>query len=353
MKKISLLALSFALLSSKILYADIFSLPVNENILYDGKFPLNEYIIYTEDKKCFAHYLSAYPLTEELMLQITNTQNNCLEKGFAKIQISDNLNNVIWSQEGHFLNGFFIGNLPLNSYTIKRSADENASQYLYYFIDENKELDIRYIGKMKAELVNGNYTAFNACPVFEILLQTQNKDLFKEHSTIQNLFTVAKSYAQTLCPSVETIVFAATDSPSLSDEGVFFQEYLNKDKATALWYPDTEKSFNYIMFPNQKETKKDTYQPQTTEKKQSLYTVHISDKTNKKVLFIDQPYLIKAEQTELTKDLKTGWYQIEADLSAMPDLEKKRSGISLKEKAAIAKIHSAKECKSEKCLSEK
>ena len=51
--------------------------------------------------------------------------------------------------------------------------------------------------------------------------------------------------------------------------------------------------------------------------------------------------------------MKNGWYQVEATLEPMSDLEKKRSGISLNEKAATIKIQNVKTCKTENCLHDK
>ena len=369
-----------ALLYSSSAFCDIFALTDKQNILYESKNALNEYLIYTPNKKCFVHYLSPKKIEDSLTLQIKNksdiTDVECLEKGFSEINILNSKNEIIHSLGGYFLDGFFIGGTPLNTYTIKRSAEENGKQYLYYYIDEDEELKIRYVGRMHSINIDGMYTAFEVCPPVEIFLQTSNKALFSEQDTIQNLFTVAKSYAQTLCPQVKTIVFSATDSPSLSDEGIFFREYLNKDDATSLWMPDLEQSFNYIMSPPTEKVEEKTIlkktqsivkeenvkeepkiQANTPKEDISLTTdeavVHISEKSNKRVLFIDQPYLMKATQTDLTKDLKVGWYKIKANFFEMTDLEKKRTGISLNQKAATVEILSVTACNDKNCASRK
>ena len=62
---------------------------------------------------------------------------------------------------------------------------------------------------------------------------------------------------------------------------------------------------------------------------------------------------MKSLHNETTRKMKkSAWYQVKADLSPMSDLEKKRSGISLNEKAAVIEIHSATFCKKERCQSE-
>ncbi len=339
--------------------ADVFTLTTNENILYESGKVLNEYLIYTADKQCFLHYLSPVAPSQNQTIQITKQSDlkevQCLEKGFASVDIKDEKNNSLQTLNGYFLNGFFIGATPLNSYAIKRSANADGTQHLYYFIDKDDELDIEYIGKMNAHLINGVYTSFESCSPFEVTLKTQNKDLFKENDTIQNLFTVAKSYALTLCPQVQQITFSATESPSLADDGIFFKEVLYKDALSGLWIQDMKQSFNYVMNPAPKKVKEKVTQEKqsslqtTVAQTQTQHIVHISDKSNGKILFIDKPYLMKARRNKQTAHLKSGWYKVDAIITPMSDFEKKRSGISLNEKAAEIKIQAAEKCENAAC----
>ena len=356
--------------------ADVFSLPTNEDVFYENGQSFNEYLIYTPDKKCLLHYLSQTPIDQTSQIEITQRSElddvQCLEKGFASVNVTNGKDTI--TLNGYFLNGFYIGATPLNSYAIKRSADPNGTQNLYYFIDKDDELAVRYIGKMRAYPMNGAYTSFEVCSPFEVVVQTQNKDLFKENDTIQNIFTVVKSYALTLCPKVQTIVFGATDSPSLDKDGVFFQEYLNKDPNSVFWLQDPNQSFNYVMAPDtkpeksQQELAPQQEQAQKTQgqalnllQEEPLQTpsaptvehqkqiIHIADVSNNKAIFIDQPYLMKAYKSEQTSQLKTGWYEVVGDITPMDDWEKKRSGISLNEKAAMIEIITATPCANDQC----
>ncbi|MBE6449776.1 MAG: hypothetical protein E7013_03695 [Alphaproteobacteria bacterium] len=369
MKKIIWIFSLLCMLNFQQSYANTFSISQKENILYENENLLNEYLIYTADKQCFIHYLSTNPISDDLHIEVEETSEQkdvkCFEKGHFKINILNDKNDILQTLDGFFIDGFFIGQLPLNSHVIKRSAEKNGTQNLYYFLDKNDDLKIQYVGKMQAELTGNIYTHFEVCDSFEIWLQTPNKDLFTDQTTIQNLFTVAKSYAQTLCPNIQTIIFGATDSPSLKQDGIFFKEHLVKDNSTALWMPDLDSSFNYVLNPQptgditlnpvlispkkqQKQQKDETTTIETPKETEKL-TVHVSNKTNKKVLFIDKPYLMKTLQNSKTKDLKEGWYKIDAYLEDMSDLEKKKTGISLNQKAFNIDIISAEKCKSEKC----
>ncbi|MBO5998020.1 MAG: hypothetical protein J6P93_05805 [Alphaproteobacteria bacterium] len=359
MKKILFLSILSCLISTvKANAVDVFALPTNEKTIYEKGFPLNEYLIYTPDKKCFLHFLSTTPPAMYKNIQIIQQADlegvQCLEKGFASVNITDDNNNLIQNLNGYFLNGFFIGSLPLNSYAIKRSAERNGTQNLFYFIDKDDNLKIQYVGKMQAHLKNNVYSHFEACYPFEILLQTQNKSLFEDDSTIKNLFTVAKSYAQTICPHVDHIVLSATDSPSLDKSGLFFQRNFYRDATTDAWIQEDIKAvanpsmeepvaqYTGYTLPVPAQKVPETYSQE--------YVIHISDKTNDKVLFVDEPHIMKAKQTDYTIKLKAGrYYKVKATLKPMDDLEKKRTGISLKEKADIIDIISAKSCNDSSC----
>ena len=368
MKKFTWIFLLLCLFNLNQSYANTLSIDPKENILYENENLLNEYRIYTPDKQCFIHYLSSNPISEDLHIEVEQSSGfedvRCFEKGNFKINILNNKNDILQTLDGFFINGFFIGELPLNSHVIKRSAEKDGTQNLYYFLDKNDDLKIKYIGKMQAKLTGNIYTNFELCDSFEIWLQTSNKELFKDQTTLQNLFTGAKSYAQTLCPNVQTIVFGATDSPSLKEDGIFFKEHLIKDNSTALWMPDLDNSFNYVLSPNfseevdhkptpvvqeENEQQEETAVKIETLKETKNLIVHVSNKTNNKVLFIDKPYLMKTLQTEKTKDLKEGWYKIDAHLEDMSDLEKKKTGISLNQKAFSINITSTERCNSEQC----
>ena len=200
---------------------------------------------------------------------------------------------------------------------------------------------------------DNSYTHFEACNPFEVLIQTQNKALFSNPVTIQNLFTITKTYARTICPQVEHIIFSATDSPSLDDSGIFFQKTFYKDDLSDAWIEDSNTSFNYVLNPSKNEetfasADKSYRKIETTDGLQE-YVIHISDKTNNRVLFVDKPYLMKTTQNSYTLTLKPGWYKVNATLIPMDDLEKKRTGISLREEAAIIDIKSAKICKDSNC----
>ncbi len=353
--------LTTTLLLSFPAYADIFMLPQTQDILYESAYPLNEYLIPTADKTCVFHYLSDTKPANDSLIQIQNAQypDSCLEKGAARVHITNAQGAVLETFDGYFLNGFFIADLPLNSRALKRTSDEENTQYLDFLIDEDKELNIRYIGTMHASLTQTGYGAFDACAPFEITLQTPNKSLFENKDTLQNLSTVIKSYATTLCPSGQVIEMNATDSPSLTAEGIFFTQRWVRNPPNGEWTLDDENS----MHPSFSSPVQDSPAPafpdvisahqllkaaeQTATPVWGQFIVHVSDKTSPKVVFADTPFIMKSLQNK--SDLTQGWYRIWGSVEVMNDFERKRSGISLNEQAALLVIEKAERCANPSC----
>ena len=143
MKKLLFLTiLSCLILTFNAKAVDVFDLPTNENFFYEKGFPLNEYLIYTPDEKCFLHYLSTTEPSADKTIRITQLSDlkdvQCLEKGFASVDIIDGKNNLVQTITSYFLNGFSIGSVPLNSYTIKRSAESNGTQKFILFYRQRR-----------------------------------------------------------------------------------------------------------------------------------------------------------------------------------------------------------------------
>ena len=349
MKKFLLLTVFFSIPAA----AEVFMLAETGDVLYDSQYPLNEYVVSDTQNNCFFHYLTTDEVTSDYTIQFQNQSypDICLKKGFVNLNLFDENKQRIGSWNGYFMDGFFIGNLPLNAKAIKRSSDENGSQYLYYLIDEDRQLGIRYIGTMHSFLnEKGKYSPFDACHPFEITLQTSNRALFENTDTFKNLLTVVEGYAQTLCPEAQTIVMKASDSPSLERNAVYYTQNLFFDGIS--WKMENvpvlkkaEKAEKKTV--SHKRQYKTAHELLALSRKTSVpvlgeFTVHISNKTNESVVFADKPFIMKALSNSL--NLKEGWYHIQATIQEMDDFEKKRSGLSLNEKAAILVIQQASVC---------
>lgn len=374
MKKLWLLLACFSFSAAR---AEIFMLSEKSNILYDNSYPLNEYLISDSQNKCVFHYLSSKKIPDGYMAVIVNESypNDCLKKGLAKVVVLNEQNQPVESFEGYFTDGFFVGYLPLNAQVIKRFSDEQGTQYLYFLLDEDRQMQVRYLALMYTVLQkNGNYAAFDVCRPFDITLQTSNKMLIENKETLKNLTGVAKNYAQTLCPGIRDIMLHVSDSPSLDpdsvyltyhlhlgDNGVWMTNVLEDITHTPAVVPDeqvqeqiNDTSVPVLSEPTQPEPpKKKKHTGKTPEELLEIsaksgmpvlgqFAVHITNKTNKTVVFADKPFVMKAFGNEL--NLSTGWYQIKATVQPMSDFEKKRSGLSLNAKAAIITIQEAVLC---------
>lgn len=371
MQKIVLFLAAF--FSSFAALADVFSLPADD-VLYENNAPFYEYS-FNDENGCRFRYLSLAPPASDWRVQIKDN-NACLKKGYATVSLIDGKNVAQKKYEGYFLDGFFIDQLPLNSHAFKRSAASNGEQYLYYQIEKDDTLGINYYGKMTAYPRAEDYSAFLACAPFQIILQTQNKALFAEVDTIKNLTTVIKSYASILCPAEQTILVQATDSPSLDENGVFFQMRLYRVNENADWTSDMTQYKNDVR-PLQKPVKplaevhlkeelvnpnKNALTPQTqalssgamqnpekllndammtgTKQKGTFQVI----KDSNRGAFIDSPFVMQIKRNLSGVTMKKGCYIISGSLEAMDDFSKKKAGIPVRQNAAFIEIETLSPC---------
>ena len=375
MKKLLLLSV-FTVFSA---HAEIFMLPEESNILYENTYPLNEYLVADVHNRCMMHYLSENGISNGYVIRVENESfpGTCLEKGFADVALYDEKNNLISTWNGYFSDGFFVGSLPLNAKVIKRYSDAKGAQYLNFLIEEDKQLKIRYIGTMHSFVSDkGQYTAFDACHPFEIIVQTPNTALFENADTLKNITSVVINYAQTLCPRVKDVILSASDSPSLTADDVYFTQHLRlaaantwsvetiKNEKPAQIVPKIQEKPSSVAVTNTIKTQAETLKTDDAEELDNIaedlldkaiaseepvfgtFAIHVS-KANRTVVFADRPFIMKSFGNQLK--LKAGWYQVSATLEPMDDFEKKKSGISLKEKAAIIKIKDAVSCSRPLC----
>ena len=214
-------------------------------LIYEGE-KLDEYLIQSQDGQTVLHYLSQVPVPQGWTIAPVET----LQNGFHEVTLLNTVNVPQDTLKGYFLDGFWIGRTPLNTPLLKRSSPTDGVQELYYFLEKDVRLNISYIGKMTSILNEDKvYPAFEACAPFHIILLTENQELFKNQVFIQNLFTVVKSYAKTICPSVSHIIFDATNDISLKEENIFFREDLYQHE-NGLWVQNPETSFNDFIETN-------------------------------------------------------------------------------------------------------
>ena len=311
------------------------------NLTYEGH-PLNEYLIPSEDNKCLLHYLSETPVPKDWKINVPQSPN-CLKSGYHQVEILDEQKQIKDKLSGFFIDGFFVGNTPLNTSVVKRYTPAAGKQELFYKIEEDKDLKINYIGKATAEPTGGKYPAFDACTPFSIVLLTDRKELLSRPQTKENIFTVVKSYAQIICPKVKTIQIKATDDPSLTGR-FYLQETLQRKGSDWEIQPPKEENVSKQPDAPKMSNAPKMLNRSTAKGVTPFFAIRISAHANKDFSFADLPYPIKVD-----KNLTTGWWLVDGSLQEMDDFEKKKSGIGLHEKAGVLTGRKAIPCAAEGC----
>ena len=334
-------------------------------LIYEGK-QLDEYLIQSQDGQAVLHYLSKVPVPQDWTIAPVGT----LQNGFHEVTLLNTLNVPQDTLKGYFLDGFWIGRTPLNTPLLKRASPAEGVQELYYFLEKDTQLNISYIGKMTS-IINEDqvYPAFEACAPFHIILLTENTELFKNQILIQNLFTVVKSYAKTICPTISHIIFDATKDLALKEETLFFREdlYQNED---GLWIQKPETSFNNLLEKNTATPEEalafiemlpsvdrpafifsqtQIYSPFLLLKAAELlqkpidgvFIVHTSPNH---INWIDYPFPIR-----VNKLTKNKWFLIKGKITTLSDYEKKKNGLPLHKPAASLEIEQTFSCAAEYC----
>ena len=334
-------------------------------LIYEGE-KLDEYLIQSQDGQTVLHYLSQVPVPQGWTIAPVET----LQNGFHEVTLLNTVNVPQDTLKGYFLDGFWIGRTPLNTPLLKRSSPTDGVQELYYFLEKDVRLNISYIGKMTSILNEDKiYPAFEACAPFHIILLTENQELFKNQVFIQNLFTVVKSYAKTICPSVSHIIFDATNDISLKEENIFFREDLYQHE-NGLWVQNPETSFNDFIETNTA-TPEETlafiemlpsidraaFVFSKTQIDSPFLLLKASELLNTPIegvfvvharpddmRWIDYPFPMQVSNLE-----KNGWFLVKGYLNTLSDFEKKKSGLPLHEPAASLEIEQAFSCTAEYC----
>ena len=118
------------------------------NFLYEGH-PLDEYLIPSENNKCLLHYIPKDWKIKDL------SSPNCLKNGYHQVEIINGKKEVQEQLKGFFIDGFSVGKAPLNTSVLKRFTPSPGKQELFYKIEEDKSLEINYIGKASSKILGG------------------------------------------------------------------------------------------------------------------------------------------------------------------------------------------------------
>ena len=170
---------------------------------------------------------------------IVSTPADKLSFGRHDVLILDDNDKIIDRLTGYFMDGYYIGTTPLKAKLIKRYSPRKNYQEAFYFLQSDPVLNVFFIGKMISFVKGGEYTNFNICHPFQMVLVTENKALFQNPATLKNLVSVVKSYASTICPDIQSFVFSASDNPQKYEEDIFFQAFYKKNEQ-GQWVEDNK-----------------------------------------------------------------------------------------------------------------
>ena len=319
---------------------------------------LDEHTLYDKNKTYRLTQLTKTPQGSYIVASPADT----LEFGKHDVLILDDNDRIIKRLTGYFMDGYYIGNTPLKAKIIKRYSPRKDYQEAFYFLQSDDTLKIFFIGKMISFVKDGQYTDFNLCRPFQMVLLTENKALFQNPATLKNIVSIVKSYASTVCPDVKSFVFSASDNPQHYEEDIFFQTFYNKNEKGD-WVEDTRYTVNNLPRPITSEALSTHDQParyfnergidfpihllkaaQVTGKPmEGTFIVHIA-KLDMQNAWIDYPFPMA-----LSSARSTGWALIKGIITPMSDKEKRRAGISLQQEAAHVQLLKIKNCQQDYC----
>lgn len=283
------------------------------DILYDGE-NLNDYLVYDLKDECSVHYLSQTPLDSDFFMY----SETCPIKGRHSVFFHKKDGQPLDKMDGFFLDGYFIGNMPLNSTVIKRIGHNDGRQDLIYLIE--KKEDITFMGKMTTTPFDGNYSKFDACPDFHIIAFVPNdaNDALSQ-DILDMIFLSSTKYAGVLCSKTNQITIDITHTENLSD---FTQSYLL-----------VKKDGNW--------TKKET--SQNADSHNTNQVIGYVKKNNS--IWIESDILLKSD-----KKLTKGWHLIDGKTKPLSSFEKKKSGIPVSQEAGHISVKKDTLCQQENCL---
>lgn len=335
---------------------------------------LEEYVIPDVNGECELRYLSRFHIPESWQFQIKKGEN-CLKRGYHEVVILDEYGHQRDAINGYFIDGYPIGKTPLNTPVIKRSSPKMNYQEAFYLIDSSASLKTFYIGKMTSQMQDDIYPVFNVCEPFQMVLLSDSRELFKTKAYIDNLKTVVKSYAKTICPEVSKIVFSASDNPYAYESDIFFQSVLDKNEDGS-WSEQDEFTFNEAE-DNSSEKQltydeakmalshmKPYHRPalmfgrsrldipyvsmrasEVLEKPvSSRFVIHVSRLDEGKIGWADYPFPIEIQTVG-----RKGWYVVDGHLLALNEFEKKKRGLSLSQDGARMAVTRWEQCTEEQC----
>ena len=339
---------------------------------------LDEFILKDKSGVCKIKYLSPLSSLEGWYITVQNAvcAGDFLQ-GPAIVSIYTQNDILYQTIKGFFNNGSLVNSYELALPFSFRRGKHADRQKAYTLVHSNADLRIYTFIESDAVL-NGEYMPFESCKPFRLYFLTENEYFFTQEDILPNLISVGKSYAQTLCPSVEEVILNATNDPLLRDENVFYRLHLKRDGFNP-WQTQKTSSFNKASSQINERQQEDNKKAARMHKDYELLK---TSSFNEKLAFLYDrkkldalPNFLKAAELsgqEVTgvflvqlpdTDSKgkwivwpkealrvenmpdmDGWMLVKGSITPLSRLEKRRAGIAFNQPAGEIKILSYKSC---------
>ncbi len=344
----------------------------------EDKDELDEFVLQDRLGLCKIKYLSPKTSLDGWYISVQNAAcTGDFLQGSAIVSVYTQNDILYQTMKGFFNNGSLVNSYELTLPFSFRKGRHEERQKAYTLVHSNADLRIYTFIESDAVL-NGEYMPFESCKPFQLYFLTENEYFFTQEDILPNLISVGKSYAQTLCPTVEEVILNATYDPLLKEENIFYRLHLKRDGFSP-WQTQKATSFNkagsQINEQQDAENKKAIRMRQDYERLKTasfneklaflynrdtldalpnfLKAAEISGQEVTGVFLIQLPendspskWILWPKEALRLKNIPDigGWILAEGTITSLPRFEKRRFGIAFHQPAGEIKILSYKSC---------
>lgn len=204
---------------------------------------LDEQILRTKDGKCQIHYLSE---KNTRGWYFETGQNKCDTDGwldgYHNITIYNAFLKPVEKLYGYFSKGYWTGDAWIETPLLTRSSEELGVQKATFYVANNADVQIDYIGQMVAKKgKDGSYSKFNVCEPFRLLAVTKQIGRFENPRFLQLVFKDVEKNIRRFCPAEKNVMLFVSPvlEPDQSDIAFYADIDLEKHSSEIIWKEDT------------------------------------------------------------------------------------------------------------------
>ena len=208
---------------------------------------LDEQDLYTADKSCKIHYLTA---KQKNLWTIEVDKSYCKEglvSGFTSVILKDSLNRTTETLHGFFHQGYWLTDFtgPINQF-YRFSPDDGIQDFIYQ-TGQDKDLNLTYYLVARATYAQDqHYSAFTQCSENPILLMTHEPTSDFKKSLFQSaVIKAAQTHFLNLCPNAKNLqILAVSDKKINTDSAVFQADIDFTEESITTTYHDFSNTVN-------------------------------------------------------------------------------------------------------------